>query len=140
MLAAVTYFPLFRALTHFANPALAQAQQQAPVVVVADPADCSVQFNPVGTSKFTSPCDVAKSALVGTRRALHEQDSPAGSAAPRSVWARRASTSFDATRMPRRCGRAAHGVRRVAQGGARPTAGYPAAADPARINTPMVVR
>src|SRR5512133_835622 len=64
LLAALTYFPLFRAITHYANPALAAAQERAPVTVTADPSTCSVQFNPVGTSKFTSPCDVAKSALV----------------------------------------------------------------------------
>src|SRR5215208_1554573 len=54
LLAALTYFPLFRAITHYANPALADAQASAPVTVTADPDDCSVQFNPVGTSKFTS--------------------------------------------------------------------------------------
>jgi MFS family permease len=64
LLAAVTYFPIFRAITHYANPALERAQQTAPVVVAAQPADCSVQFNPVGTRKFTKPCDVAKAALV----------------------------------------------------------------------------
>src|SRR6185436_20498234 len=64
LLAALTYFPIFRAITHYANPALADAQERAPVTVIADPDYCSVQFNPVGTSKFTSPCDVAKAALV----------------------------------------------------------------------------
>jgi MFS family permease len=69
LLAALTYFPIFRAITHFANPALEAATQGAPVVVeipsTQDPANgCSVQFNPVGTSKFHSPCDVAKAALV----------------------------------------------------------------------------
>ena len=64
LLAAVTYFPIFRGITHYANPALADAQQRAPVTVTSDPTYCSVQFNPVGTSKFTSPCDVAKAALV----------------------------------------------------------------------------
>ncbi|MBP7551755.1 MAG: MFS transporter, partial [Gemmatimonadaceae bacterium] len=63
-LAALTYFPLFRALTHYANPALEAAQLRAPVVVTADPAECSVQFNPVGTSKFTSSCDAANAAVV----------------------------------------------------------------------------
>jgi MFS family permease len=47
LLAALTYFPIFRAITHYANPALAAAQQASPVVVTADPADCSLQFNPV---------------------------------------------------------------------------------------------
>jgi MFS family permease len=64
LLAALTYFPIFRAITHYANPALEAAENAAPVSVVANPLYCSVQFNPVGTSKFTSPCDVAKSALV----------------------------------------------------------------------------
>src|SRR3982751_2223730 len=64
LLSALTYFPIFRAITHYANPALASAQERAPVTVTANPNYCSVQFNPVGTSKFTSPCDVAKGALV----------------------------------------------------------------------------
>ena len=64
LLSALTYFPIFRAITHYANPALAAAQETTPVVVDADPRFCSVQFNPVGTSKFTSACDVAKAALV----------------------------------------------------------------------------
>lgn len=63
-LAAVSIFPLFHALTRAANPALAAAAASAPVIVHADPRECSVQFNPVGTSTFTSACDVAKSALV----------------------------------------------------------------------------
>src|SRR5512133_2827108 len=64
LLAALTYFPIFRAITHYANPALEAAERAAPVTVTADPSTCSVQFNPVGTSKFTSPCDVAKASLV----------------------------------------------------------------------------
>ncbi len=64
LLAIVTYFPLFKAITFYANPALYEASAKSPVVVTADPKDCSFQFNPVGTSKFTSACDIAKSALV----------------------------------------------------------------------------
>jgi MFS family permease len=64
LLAVLTYFPIFKGITHFANPALEAAQRNAPVVVAADPADCSLQFNPVGTSRFTSSCDLAKAALV----------------------------------------------------------------------------
>ena len=64
-LAALTYFPLFGALTEVANPALARAQQAAPVVVHADPATCSVQFDPIGRTKFDKTgCDVAKSTLA----------------------------------------------------------------------------
>ncbi|NBY52588.1 MAG: MFS transporter, partial [Betaproteobacteria bacterium] len=64
LIAALTYFPLFGALMHAANPALADAQTKSPVTVSADPAQCSLQFNPTGTVKFTSTCDVAKEFLA----------------------------------------------------------------------------
>ncbi len=64
LLAALTYFPIFKAITHYANPALEAATTAAPVLVVADPENCSVQWDPIGKSKFTSPCDVAKATLV----------------------------------------------------------------------------
>src|SRR5690606_1902564 len=56
-LAAFTFFPLFNVLAGYANPDLQHAQERAPVVVTADPAQCSFQFNPVGTAAFTSSCD-----------------------------------------------------------------------------------
>ena len=62
LIAAITYFPVFKALTQTANPMLYEAQQTA-VVVTADPEDCSFQFNPTGTAKFTSSCDIAKASL-----------------------------------------------------------------------------
>jgi len=64
LIAALTYFPLFGALMHAANPALADAQQKSPVTVYSDPAQCSLQFNPTGTARFTSTCDVAKEFLA----------------------------------------------------------------------------
>ncbi len=64
LLAAVTYFPLFKALTHAANPALAQAEQTIKATVTAAPGDCNFQFNATGTSKFTTSCDVATSFLA----------------------------------------------------------------------------
>ncbi len=64
LLAALTYFPLFGALTHFANPAIERARQTNPITVVADPADCHFQFDPIGKARFTSSCDIAKSALA----------------------------------------------------------------------------
>jgi MFS family permease len=63
-LAALTYFPIFKAITHYANPALAQAVETAPVSVVANPAECSFQFDPVGKKQFTTGCDLAKGALA----------------------------------------------------------------------------
>ena len=64
LVAALTYFPLFKALTAAGNPQLAAALQSAPVTLHADPAECSFQFNPTGAAKFTSSCDVAKQALA----------------------------------------------------------------------------
>src|ERR1700678_3175415 len=62
-LGAVTYFMIFQGLTHYANPKLEKALANAPVSVIADPAECSFQFNPVGISQFRTSCDIAKSAL-----------------------------------------------------------------------------
>ena len=64
LLAAITYFPVFKALTKAANPDLAAAQAAAKVTVIADPGECSFQFNPTGTKKFTSSCDIAKQRLA----------------------------------------------------------------------------
>jgi MFS family permease len=64
LLAAVTYFPLFKALTWAGNPALYTAQQTIKATVTADPKDCSFQFNMTGTSKFTTSCDVATEFLA----------------------------------------------------------------------------
>ena len=64
LIAALTYFPLFKAMTEAANPALARAQASAPVTLIADGHECSFQFNPTGTSKFTSSCDIAKQLLA----------------------------------------------------------------------------
>ena len=64
LLAVVLYFPGFHAIAGAANPALVEAQRTTPVVVATDPATCSVQFDPVGTAKFVSACDIAKSLLA----------------------------------------------------------------------------
>jgi len=63
LLAALTYFPIFKGITHFANPALDAAVQTAPVTVIANPAECSFQFDPVGKKKYLQGCDLAKGAL-----------------------------------------------------------------------------
>ena len=64
LLAAVTYFPLFKLMSHEANPALSAAHANISVVVRADTAGCSFQFNPTNTVSFTQPCDVTKAALA----------------------------------------------------------------------------
>jgi len=80
LLAILTYFPLFKAITQYANPALFEASAKSPVTVTADPADCSFQFNPVGTSKFTSACDIAKNSLVRAGIPYSNVAGPAGAA------------------------------------------------------------
>ena len=81
LIAALTYFPLFKALTEAANPALAQAQATAPVTVTVDPKECSFQFNPTGTAKFTSSCDIAKQYLANNSVNYENLDAPAGTPA-----------------------------------------------------------
>jgi hypothetical protein len=81
LLAAVTYFPVFKALTEVANPALYNAQLNTKVLVKADPDDCSFQFNPVGTAKFTNTCDIAKAALARSSVMYKTEPMPAGTKA-----------------------------------------------------------
>jgi MFS family permease len=123
-LAALTYFPLFGALTEAANPALARAQAMAPVTVHADPETCSVQFDPIGRTKFDRiGCDVAKSTLAKAGIPYVSEDYGAGEV---TVGEQQVEVGDLAT----------YGKRLSA---AVTEAGYPAKADPAAINKPMVV-
>jgi MFS family permease len=79
ILAAVTYFPIFKLLSETANPMLYKAQQTTKVVVVADKDTCSFQFNPTGTSKFTSSCDIAKAQLARSSVNYSVENAPKGS-------------------------------------------------------------
>jgi MFS family permease len=81
LLAALTYFPVFEALTKAANPALYEAQKNGKVVVIADPAECSFQFNPTGTKKFTSSCDIGKQKLAAGSVSYTNEAAPAGTPA-----------------------------------------------------------
>ena len=81
LLAALTYFPVFTALTKAANPALHEAQTKNQVFVVADPNECSFQFNPTGTVKFTSSCDIAKQVLAASSVSYDNQVAAAGTPA-----------------------------------------------------------
>lgn len=134
LLAILTYFPLFQALTHYANPALEAAQASSPVKVIADPAECSVQFNPVGTSKFTSSCDIAKAALVKAGVPYSNEAAPAGSKAEIDVGSTRIA-AYDATAADAATAGPAF---TKGLGDALKTAGYPPSADPAQINHFMV--
>lgn len=81
LLAMVTYFPIFKGITHFANPKLEAALAASPVTVTADPGECSFQFKATGTEKFTTGCDIAKAALVNLSVNYQNQDAPKGTAA-----------------------------------------------------------
>jgi hypothetical protein len=78
LIAAVTYFPLFKAMTYTANPALYEAQATIRATVTVDPADCKFQFNPTGTSKFTSSCDIATAFLTKNSVPYDVVPGPAG--------------------------------------------------------------
>lgn len=138
LLAALTYFPIFKALTHYGNPAIEAAAQTSPVVVVANPGACSFQFNPVGTSKFTTSCDIAKSALARSGTPYTNETAPAGTLATVKIGSTTVA-SYEASGM---AGDAAKAEADRFSGeikAALSTAGYPDKADPARINKPMVL-
>ena len=78
LIAALTYFPLFNMLTAQANPALHAAQANVPVVVKTNKDECSFQFNPVGTAKFTKECDIAKALLARSAVNYTTENQPAG--------------------------------------------------------------
>jgi MFS family permease len=86
LLAALAYFPLFHSLAKAVNPALYAAQQRAPVTVIADPADCSLQFDPIGKTQFDrKSCDIAKSFLAKAGVAYSNEGAPVGSIAKMRV-------------------------------------------------------
>ncbi|MDV4156297.1 MULTISPECIES: MFS transporter [Rhizobium] len=94
LIAALTYNPLFKAMTWTANPALAEAQASIRATVTSDPADCRFQFNPTGTAKFTSSCDVATAFL--TRNSVPYDVVPGTAGQPATVKVGNATIpSFD---------------------------------------------
>ena len=138
LLAVLTYFPLFKALTHYGNPAIETASANSPVLVTADPATCSFQFNPVGTSKFTSSCDIAKSALAkGGTPYLNAAASP-GTVATIKVGSTLIN-SFEATGADAATVKANQADFDKQLSEALKAAGYPAKADPAQTNEFMLL-
>ena len=137
-LAAVSFFPVFKGLTHFANPALEKALATAPVTVKADPADCQFQLNVTGTKKFTSSCDVIKARLVAAGVNYANEAAPAGSVAEVRIGDK-VLASFDARTMTREAADASNAALSKDLAAALRQAGYPAKADPEQINRPMVL-
>ncbi len=139
LLALLTYFPLFGALTRYANPALYAAQSAAPVTVIADPQQCSFQFDPIGKKTFDSTsCDIAKSFLAKTGVSYQRQD-----AAPGAIAQIRSGTTTVTAPDPKvvtgKERKAAIAAFQKEVKGVLSAAGYPAKADPAAVNKPMVV-
>ncbi len=132
-LALVAFFPGFRALTHLANPALEAAQAKTPVVVIADPARCSLQFDIVGKAKFTTACDLAKTALSNAGVSYDNRAAPVGSSAQVRIGDT-VVESHDATGLTSVAQKAVAEDVRVRLMKALAAAGYPAKADPARVN------
>ena len=137
LLAALTYFPLFGALTHFANPAIESARATSPVVIAADPAQCSFQFDPIGKAKFTSSCDMAKAALAKAGVPYSNEPTAAGVAVVRVGST--SVTSFDGTVLTAADVKTHNDAFTAQLVAALKAAGYPTAADPARINHAMVL-
>ena len=136
LLAAITYFPLFKGLTHYANPKLEAAINSAPVVVTADPNDCQFQFNPTGTKSFTSSCDIAKASLARRSVNYTNADAPAGTTASIKIGDK-VIQSYDAKKVADPKAAAADFTAKFTE--AVNAAGYPAKADPEEINKPMVL-
>lgn len=131
--ALVAYFPAFHALTHLANPALERAKARTPVVVVADPARCSLQFDITGKARFATSCDIAKAALSNAGVSYRNAPAPAGAVATVRIG--------DVTVASREGeGLAAPALKAVQKDvemrlkAALVAAGYPARSDPAGVN------
>ena len=138
LIAALTYFPIFKGLTHYANPGLEAAAATSPVTVTADPDTCSFQFNPVGTTKFTTSCDIAKSALARGGVPYSNVEAPAGTIASINVGSNVIS-SYEGSSVTGEAAVAEAARFNGELAAALKGAAYPPAADPAQINKPMVL-
>ncbi|HWE46862.1 MAG TPA: MFS transporter [Caulobacteraceae bacterium] len=136
--AAVTVFPLFQQLTVAANPKLAQATARAPVIVVADPADCHLQFDPIGKAVFNSSCDLATSTLAKAGVPYTHRDAVAGALAQVTIGTA-ATPSFDGRSMAAKDFKSKSEAWGKALAAQLKAAGYPAKADPKDMNMPLVV-
>lgn len=137
ILMLVAVFPGFHILTQAGNPALAAAQERAPVTVVADPATCSVQFDPVGRAAFSTSCDIAKAVLSNAGVSYDNVAAPAGSVAEVRVGDA-VVASVEGSAMDAEALAAARADVQARITEALTAHGYPAAADPAAIDMPVV--
>ncbi len=138
LIAALTYFPIFKAITHYGNPQLETATMTSPVVVVTNPDECSFQFDPVGKKVFNSSCDVAKSALAKAGVSYDHEQAPPGTIAEIHVG-EQVVKSFNGKMLDKAAFSAAQAEFNKSFTDALAAAGYPLKADPERINKPMLV-
>ncbi|MFW6166120.1 MAG: MFS transporter, partial [Ralstonia sp.] len=144
LLAVLTYFPLFKALTHYANPALERAQQTAQIVIKADPKECSFQGSPIAREvDFRSSCDIAKRTLAQSSASYESEDAPAGTIASVTI-AGKEIASLNASRTADGQNFDADSKTKIAAfkkqvADALKGANYPSKADPAQMNTVMVL-
>jgi MFS family permease len=138
LIAALTYFPLFHALTNAANPQLAAATASSPVTVYADPADCNLQFDPIGKTVFNQSCDLAKSYLAKAGVTYTNLAAPAGTVAEVRIGSV-VIPSFRGDALSAADFKAEKKVWDENLAAALKTAGYPAKADSALVNKPVVV-
>ena len=138
LLAVLTYFPVFKMLTEAANPDLAAAQAKNKVVVVANPAECSFQFNPTGTSKFTSSCDVAKQLLAANSVSYETEAAPAGTPAVIKIGSD-VIPSYSAAGLPADELKAKDAAFKKAVAETLAKDGYPTKADPAKMNKVLMI-
>jgi MFS family permease len=138
VLAALTYFPIFKAMAHYANPDLEAAQKSAPVTTIADPKTCSFQFNPVGTSKFVSSCDIAKSFLARNSVNYANQAAPSGAVASIKIG-EVVVASFEGAGLTKDEFKKKTDEFNKAAAAAIKAAGYPAKADMAKVDYPMLI-
>ncbi|HEV8500656.1 MAG TPA: MFS transporter [Casimicrobiaceae bacterium] len=138
IIAALIYFPLFKGLTHYANPALEAAQNSAPVTVTADPKACSFQFNPVGVSKFTTSCDLIKGFLARSSVSYQNVEAPPGTVASVKIGDK-TIPGFEGADLSSADLATRTAALNKQLGDEIKAHGYPAKADPAQMNYVMLV-
>ena len=144
LLALLTYFPLVKALTNAANPDLAKAQATAQLTLTVDMSTCSFQGSPIAREvDFTSSCDIAKRALALSSASYETLPGPVGSVAVVKVGDK-VVNGLNATVLPGGFKFDDASVKGIAAfkkdlADAMKAAGYPAKADPDKVNKPMVV-
>jgi len=139
LLAAVAYFPLFHSLAQAVNPALYAAQARAPVAVIADPADCSVQFDPIGKTQFDrKSCDIAKSFLAKAGVGYANEAASAGRAAQLRIGGTLIDVPDPRVASDLPFSDSVETFQNMARAELS-TSGYPDKADPAQINWPVAI-